>query len=79
MISSAISTRLSTLYIFLPHRHRGRLADTLFINDLDPADESRAPELWDNQAAWLKVDKVMWIHQDLVREMQGHLRDCEPP
>lgn len=41
----------------------------------NPADESRAPELWSNQAAWLKVDKVMYIHEDIIQEMQGHLRN----
>lgn len=40
-----------------------------------PDDESRAPELWTNQAAWLKVDKIMWIHADLVREMQNNMRE----
>ena len=52
--------------------HVNILEDKIYEN---PADESRAPELWINQAAWLKVDKVMWIHQDLVREMQGHMRE----
>ena len=63
--------------------HVNILEDKIYEN---PADESRAPELWTNQAAWLKVDKVMWIHQDLVKEMQGHMRelaeadeDDEPP
>ncbi|KAK5114447.1 hypothetical protein LTR62_002382 [Meristemomyces frigidus] len=40
-----------------------------------PADESRAPELWTNQAAWLKVDKVIVMHKDLVHEMQTQLRE----
>ncbi|KAK3709938.1 hypothetical protein LTR37_010557 [Vermiconidia calcicola] len=40
-----------------------------------PADESRAPELWTNQAAWRKVDKVMWIHQDLIKEVQAHMAE----
>ncbi|WPH00093.1 Hypothetical protein R9X50_00291600 [Acrodontium crateriforme] len=52
--------------------HVNILEDKIYEN---PADESRAPELWTNQAAWLKVDKIMWIHQDLVRETQGHLRE----
>ena len=52
--------------------HVNILEDKIYEN---PADESRAPELWSNQAAWLKVDKVMYIHQDLIREMQGHLHD----
>lgn len=51
--------------------HVNMLEDRIYEN---PADESRAPELWTNQAAWLKVDKVIWIHQDLVKEMQAHMR-----
>lgn len=52
--------------------HVALLEDKIYEN---PADESRAPELWTNQAHWLKVDKVLWLHSDIVREMQGHLRD----
>ena len=35
--------------------HVNMLEDKIYEN---PADESRAPELWTNSAAWLKVDKV---------------------
>ncbi|KAK4556046.1 hypothetical protein LTR86_006742 [Recurvomyces mirabilis] len=52
--------------------HVNILEDKVYEN---PSDESRAPELWTNQAAWLKVDKVMWIHQDLIKEMQTHMRE----
>ncbi|KAK4497841.1 hypothetical protein PRZ48_010495 [Zasmidium cellare] len=52
--------------------HVAMLEEKIFDN---PADESRAPELWTNQAAWLKVDKIMWIHADLVREMQVNMRE----
>ena len=52
--------------------HVNILEDKIYEN---PADESRAPELWTNQAAWLKVDKVMYLHQDLIKEMQAHLRE----
>lgn len=52
--------------------HVAMLEDKIYEN---PADESRAPELWTNQAAWLKVDKIMWIHADLVREMQINMRE----
>nr|POE54302.1 hypothetical protein CFP56_41241 [Quercus suber] len=52
--------------------HVSIMEDKIYEN---PADESRAPELWVNQAAWLKVDKIMWIHQDLVKETQQHLRE----
>ncbi|EME42640.1 hypothetical protein DOTSEDRAFT_89975 [Dothistroma septosporum NZE10] len=36
----------------------------------DSADESRAPELWQNQASWLKGEKIVWLHSDLAKEMQ---------
>lgn len=52
--------------------HINMLEEKIYEN---PADESRAPELWTNQAHWLKVDKVMWIHQDLIKELQGHMRE----
>jgi hypothetical protein len=41
----------------------------------NPADESRAPELWRNQAAWLKVEKIMWYQNDVVREMKELLKE----
>ncbi len=40
-----------------------------------PADESRAPELWTNSSLWLKVEKLIWIHSDVVKEVQVHLKD----
>ncbi|KAF2718442.1 hypothetical protein K431DRAFT_348692 [Polychaeton citri CBS 116435] len=52
--------------------HVSILEDKIYEN---PADESRAPELWTNSSAWLKVDKIMWMHQDLIREMQSHLHE----
>lgn len=50
--------------------HISILEDKIYEN---PADESRAPELWRNQAAWLKFEKIVLIHIDLVKEMQEHL------
>jgi hypothetical protein len=41
----------------------------------NPADESRAPELWKNSAQWLKVERVLYIHADLIREMRAILHD----
>lgn len=52
--------------------HVALLEDRIYEN---PADESRAPELWTNQAAWLKVDKVMYLHRDILAELQGHLKE----
>jgi hypothetical protein len=41
----------------------------------NPADESRAPELWKNSAQWLKVERLIYIHVDVVKEMVTHLHD----
>lgn len=40
-----------------------------------PADETRAPELWLNSSLWLKVEKLMFVHIDVVKEMRLRLRD----
>ncbi|KAL8909275.1 MAG: hypothetical protein Q9207_000285 [Kuettlingeria erythrocarpa] len=40
-----------------------------------PEDESRAPELWTNASNWLKVERLITIHTNLVREMQNNLRE----
>ncbi|KAK4548977.1 hypothetical protein LTR36_008750 [Oleoguttula mirabilis] len=58
-------------FLKVAQEHINILEDKIYEN---PADESRAPELWTNQAAWLKVDKIMWIHQDLVKQMQGQMK-----
>ncbi|KAH5139488.1 hypothetical protein HBI56_226600 [Parastagonospora nodorum] len=52
--------------------HVGILEDKIYEN---PADESRAPELWKNSAQWLKVERLLYIHADLCREMKGHLHE----
>ena len=41
----------------------------------NPADESRANELWTSSSLWLKVEKLMFIHMDIIREMQAHLKE----
>lgn len=40
-----------------------------------PEDESRAPELWTNASNWLKVERLITIHTNVVREMQNNLRE----
>jgi hypothetical protein len=40
-----------------------------------PADETRAPELWLNSSLWLKVEKLMFVHIDVVKEMRVRLQD----
>lgn len=41
----------------------------------NPADESRAPELWKNSAQWLKIERLVYIHLDVVKEMVSCLHD----
>ncbi|OCK75711.1 hypothetical protein K432DRAFT_361619, partial [Lepidopterella palustris CBS 459.81] len=41
----------------------------------NPADESRAPELWTNSSLWLKVERLMLIHVNIIKEMKNHLRE----
>ncbi len=38
-----------------------------------PADESRAPELWTNSSVWLKVEKLMFLHVDVMKDMMSSL------
>ncbi|KAL8713900.1 MAG: hypothetical protein Q9220_002046 [cf. Caloplaca sp. 1 TL-2023] len=40
-----------------------------------PADESRAPELWTNASNWLKVERLVTVHTNVVKEMQNNLRE----
>ena len=40
-----------------------------------PADESRAPELWTNSSMWLKVERLVSIHQAVLKEMQQNLKE----
>ena len=40
-----------------------------------PADESRAPELWTNSSMWLKIERLVAVHTAIVKEMQTNLRE----
>ncbi|EUC42545.1 hypothetical protein COCMIDRAFT_103211 [Bipolaris oryzae ATCC 44560] len=59
-------------FMGLCETHVGILEDKIYEN---PADESRAPELWKNSAQWLKVERLIYIHLDIVKEMVSHLHD----
>lgn len=52
--------------------HVGILEDKIYDN---PADESRDQELWSNSALWLKVERLIWKHRDMVDDMRGYLRE----
>lgn len=58
--------------------HMSILEDKIYDS---PADESRAPELWRNSNLWLKIEKLMYIHIDIIRELKNNLKeltDSEP-
>jgi hypothetical protein len=59
-------------YINICETHVSILEDKIYEN---PADESRAPELWTNSSLWLKVERLMSIHMEVVKEMRSYLRD----
>ena len=46
----------------------------------NPADESRAPELWSNSALWLKLEQLISLHTVTIQDLQQQMRDlseCE--
>ncbi|KAF2134360.1 hypothetical protein P153DRAFT_362127 [Dothidotthia symphoricarpi CBS 119687] len=57
-------------FLSICETHVGILEDKIYEN---PADESRAPELWKNSSLWLKVERLLYIHVDIVKEMRAHL------
>lgn len=59
-------------YLTICETHVGILEDKIYEN---PADESRAPELWTNSSLWLKVERLMYIHVDIIKEMRNHLKE----
>jgi hypothetical protein len=40
-----------------------------------PADETRAPELWRNSSLWLQIEKLTTAHMAVVRDMRVRLRE----
>ncbi|QKX64050.1 uncharacterized protein TRUGW13939_11223 [Talaromyces rugulosus] len=59
---------------FLDHAgtHMTILEDKIYDQ---PADESRAPELWANSSAWLKVEKLVNVHSSVMQEMKTRLHE----
>ncbi|KAB2568905.1 hypothetical protein DBV05_g12419 [Lasiodiplodia theobromae] len=52
--------------------HVSILEDKIYEN---PADESRAPELWINSSLWLKVEKLIYLHIDLAKDVRNMMKD----
>ena len=59
-------------FMDVSNQHVSCLEDRIYEQ---PADESRAPELWWNASMWLKVERLVSIHQNLIKDMQNNLRD----
>ena len=63
-------------FLDITNNHVSILEDKIYE---EPADESRAPELWTNSSWWLKVERLVSIHSNMVKEMQLNLRDLSEP
>ncbi|KAF2848187.1 hypothetical protein T440DRAFT_454699 [Plenodomus tracheiphilus IPT5] len=59
-------------FLVVCETHVSILEDKIYEN---PADESRAPELWKNSAQWLKVERLIYIHADVSREVRTNLHE----
>ncbi|KAE9961460.1 hypothetical protein BLS_002032 [Venturia inaequalis] len=52
--------------------HVNILEDKIYEN---PADESRAPELWTNSSLWLKIEKLMSLQKAAIGDLQVQMRE----
>ena len=59
-------------FLDIANTHVSILEDKIYE---EPADESRAPELWTNSNWWLKMERLMFTHVDVIRECQANLRE----
>lgn len=59
-------------FLSICETHVGILEDKIYEN---PADESRDQELWSNSALWLKVERLIWKHLDMVNDMRTYLHE----
>ena len=59
-------------FLDISNTHISILEDKIYE---EPADESRAPELWTNSSIWLKVERLMLTHVDVIRQCQLNLRE----
>lgn len=41
----------------------------------NPADESRAPELWANANLWLKIEKLMYVQMEAVNSLRSYMKE----
>lgn len=51
--------------------HLSILEDRIYEN---PADETRAPELWSNSSVWLKIEKLITMQQSALQHVRGNMQ-----
>ena len=59
-------------FLEVSNDHMSILEDKIYE---EPADETRATELWTNASCWLKVERLAALHTNLVKQMQINLRE----
>lgn len=74
IINDIFKSVVATWDIFLDqaYTHMTILEDKIYER---PDDESRAPELWANSNAWLKIEKLVNVHASVVRDMKTRLHE----
>lgn len=74
ILSDIFKSVVMTWDAFLDHAvtHMTILEDKVYER---PDDESRAPELWANSSAWLKVEKLVNVHGSVMHEMKTRLHE----
>lgn len=74
ILSDIFKSLVMTWTAFLDHAvtHMNILEDKIYDS---PDDESRAPELWANSSAWLKVEKLVNVHISVMHEMKARLHE----
>ena len=59
-------------FLDIANHHIGILEDKIYEF---PADESRADEIWRNSNNWLKTERTMFVHTDILKEVQVNLKE----
>ncbi|OCK80991.1 hypothetical protein K432DRAFT_442708 [Lepidopterella palustris CBS 459.81] len=70
-VFNALSSSWQT-YIDICSNYMGQLEDSVHRS---PSDDSYAPELWINHAFWAKLEKLVFIHHDVIKETRSQLHE----
>ena len=65
-------TQLWDRFLDISDSHVSILEDTIYEN---PADESRADEIWNNSSNWLKIERLALSHSNVVQQLNINLRE----